>query len=329
MPLRAGTTRTPQPKVGSHAAFPGLAPLPDRTLLHVWRDGPAHTGGTDGRIMGQRLEPASLRPIDTPWLIADDALDLRDPSVTVSRDGSTVWLTYFQWARDAEGRDACRTWMSTSTDGGRTFGNPERIGQGLPHVAISAPVLQLADGRLMAVAYGRRANTSTFDSCMAFHRAVQGGWSSPTVMADGPAARRHYQEPYAIALRNGAVIATLRYGTKDRIGASASRDNGRTWTVPAPKFPGWGRPTLLELSTGATVCIYRAPGTGPYPALYRVSPDRGGTWGTPVTLDTAAVMTSYAAIVEVGPGLATVVVGREDAGTVSTIRALHMADVSG
>ena len=38
-------------------------------------------------------------------------------------------------------------------------------------------------------------------------------------------------------------------------------------------------------------------------------------------------MMSYAALVATGPGLATVVLGREDSATTSTIRALHMADV--
>ena len=330
MPLRAGVSRTTQPKIASHAAFPGLAALPDRTLLHVWRDAPAHAGGTDGRIMAQRLEPASLRPLDVPWLVADDAIDLRDPSVTVTRDGRTVWLTYFQYATDASGRVACRTWAAASTDGGRTFGPRERIGPLMVHVAISALVLQLSDGRLLAVAYGRRSSTDPWDSCMAFHRAVGGGWSPAGIMADGPAAGRHYQEPYAIALRNGAVLAAFRYGAKDRIGVSASRDGGATWTVPSPKFAGWGRPALLELGTGPTVCIYRGPGSAaPYPALYRVSPDRGSVWGAAVTLERPGVMMSYAAAVETGPGLSSVVLGREDSATVSTIRALHLADVDG
>lgn len=329
MPLRAGISRTPQPKFGSHAAFPGLAALPDRTLLHVWRDGPAHGGGTDGRIMGQRLEPASLRPIDAPWLIADDPLDLRDPSVTVTRDGARVWLTWFQYATSG-GRVACRTWAAVSTDGGRTFGVPERIGGTLPHLAISAPVIELSDGRLLAVAYGRRTATADRDSCLAFQRAVGGGWTLAGVMADGVAARRDYQEPYLIALRNGALLAALRYGHKDRIGVTASRDGGRTWTVPSPKFSGWGRPSLLELSTGPTVCFYRAPGSGPpYPALYRVSPDRGSVWGAPVTLERPASQMAYAAAVETGPGLASVVLGREDSTSVSTMQGLHMTDVNG
>ena len=327
MPLRAGLSRTPQPKSASHAAFPGLAALPDRSLLHVWRDGPEHAGGSNGRILAQRLDPASLRPLGASWLAADDALDLRDPSVTVSRDGRTVWLTYFQYARDAAGRVACRTWLAASADGGRTFAPRERIGNGLPHVAVTAPVVELPDGRLLAVTYGRRSGTDDLDSCLAFSRAVGGGWSAARVMADGTAAGRHYQEPYAIALRNGALLAAFRYGPKDRIGVSASRDGGTTWTVATPKFSGWGRPALLELGD-QLVCVYRANTTvSPYDALYRVSTDRGGTWGAAVTLERPAAMMSYAALVETGPGLATVVLGREDSATTSTIRALHMADV--
>lgn len=329
MTLRAGITRTPQPQAASHAAFPGLAPLPDGTLLHVWRDAPAHTGGTDGRIRAQRLAPASLRPVGAAWLVLDDAFDLRDPSVTVSRDGSTVWLTWFQYDT-AGGRVACRTWMAASTDGGRTFGAPERIGGQRPHVAISAPVVELPDGSLLAVAYGRRSDADDRDSAMAFRRAPGGGRTAAGLVGDGVAARRDHQEPYAVALRSGAVLAALRYGNRDRIGVSASRDGGLTWTAPTPEFAGWGRPSLLEVSTGPTVCVYRAQSAAaPYPALCRVSPDRGGTWGPAVTLDQAGVTMVYAAMVESGPGLATVVLGREDSATAATIRALHLADVDG
>ena len=74
----------------------------------------------------------------------------------------------------------------------------------------------------------------------------------------------------------------------------------------------------------------RAPGSGPpYPTLYRVSPDRGSVWGAAVTLERPASQMAYAAAVETGPGLASVVLGREDSITVSTMQGLHMTDVNG
>lgn len=322
MTVAQGIGRYTLPQLSTHAGFPGLCRMADGRLLRVWRDGPSHTGGTDGRILGQHLD-AALRPLDDVYLIADDELDLRDPSVAETDDGS-VWLTYFSY--ETPTAPAAKVWVRRSADGGLTFDAPRRLGPSSYSLAISAPLVQI-DDTLVAVTYGKLTVGQAFDAAYA-HRSSDGGdtWSR-TTLASGPADGRHYQEPWLIRLRSGPLLAALRHGGQDRIAVTVSLDGGATWTAPVPKFLGWGRPMLLELATGPTVCVYRGPTGWPYPALLRVSPDRGGTWSAPVTVDAPDAQMTYAAAAEVADGLAAVLLGGEDSASVSTITGLHVLDI--
>jgi hypothetical protein len=315
-----GSARTALPQVATHAAFPGLCAVPGG-LLRVWRDAPEHTGGVNGRLLASLLDPLTLRS-GAPWLLVDADRDVRDPSVAVDGAGA-VWLTWFDYA--TPGSPSCASWAAVSTDGGQTFSNPEQIDPTAPMLAISAPVVPLPGGELLAVAYGRRTTGQTRDSAYAYRRSVDGVWRYAATIADGPTAGRDYQEPTAIMLRNGAVLAALRYGNVDRIAVTASRDGGATWGAPAPKFAGTGRPNLLELATGPTVCVYRAVGS-PGPAKLRTSLDRGGTWGAEQHVADAPVWMSYAALAETGPGVVSAVLGLESNVTTSRIVGLHLLD---
>jgi hypothetical protein len=318
--VAAGAARVTLPQVATHAAFPGMCPVPGG-LLRVWRDAPEHTGGADGRLLASILDPLTLRS-GAPWLLVDAARDVRDPSVAADPAGA-VWLTWFDYATASSPQ--CVSWAAQSTDGGQTFGVPEQIDPTAPMLAVCAPVVPLPGGELLAVVYGRRTATATRDSCYAYRRSVDGVWRYAATIADGPAAGRDYQEPTAILLRNGAVLAAFRYGSTDRIGVAASWDGGVTWSAPTPKFAGTGRPSLLERSTGPTVCVYRALGS-PAPAKMRVSADRGGTWGAEQHLADAPAQTTYAALVETGPGLITAALGIESNVTTSRILGLHLLD---
>lgn len=312
--IKSSSYRRPFPKHSTHAAFPGMCLLPDGTLYHVWRDGPAHDGGTNGNIYALRSDQL-LRPTGSPWLLIDWSPDVRDPSVTTLKNGS-VMLTCFTWANPG-----CAARVATSTDNGATVGNWTQLGVGAYNMAITAPVIELGDGTLVAFTYGKLTSSQTYDSAYCW-RTVNGTWlQTPVVMAEGG---RDYQEPTVIKLRNGALLAAFRYGHDSEIGVNASTDGGQTWTAPTPKFPGWGRPTLIELATGPTICIYRDTITRD--ALYRVSPDRGGTWGNAVVLDSPTSLMTYAAAVEMIPGLASVTLGNESSDTSSTINALQLLD---
>lgn len=325
MPVRAGITRTPLAQSGSHAAFPGLCRLPGGRLLRVWRDGSSHLGGSSGRLFGQ-LHHLGFSADGGAFQILDDALDVRDPSVMVAGDGK-VWLTYFTYNTPQD--PACVAWAAWSGDDGRTFSAPFRISGDASSMAISAPLVAGPNGMLLAFAYGQRdGSTQVADSAYCY-RSFNGGASwFRRLMGDGDAQGRNLQEPYVIRLRNGALLATMRYATDGQIATTASSDNGYSWGAVTPKFLGTGRPSLIELASGPTVCVYRVSGS-PRDAVMRVSPDRGGTWGAQVRLDAAgpapAIM-SYVAMVETAAGLAAVVSAIESNASTSTMRGLFLLD---
>jgi BNR repeat protein len=319
--IAASSARPTLPQSNTHAAFPGLCSLPGGDLLAVWREGPSHTGGSNGVIRGRRLS-RTLAPQGEAWSIADWDRDLRDPSVTLLADGR-IAVTMFSYNTPSD--PACQAWVGYSQDEGVSVGEWEQIDPGAPLLAISSPVVQLTDGTLVALAYGRRTDADMRDGASCYRKPPGGTWKyAATIAADGV---RDYQEPTAIQLRNGALLYACRYGNNDRIALGASHDGGRTWTAPVPKFTGWGRPSLVELSTGPTVCVYREPGAAPHHAVMRVSPDRGGRWGAQRLLATARAQMAYAALVETGAGLVAGLLALEDSATNSRVTSLHLVDV--
>lgn len=326
MTVVAGTARYNLPQVGSHAAFPGLCRLPDGNLLRVWRDGPEHTGGSNGRIFGQRLS-SDLEPLGGPYLLLDwAALDLRDPAVMVTADG-VVWLTFFSYNSPTDPQ--CRSWAAPSYDEGASFETAHEIAPSATSMAITAPLVEGPGGMLIAFTYGQVNGTGQLADSTYCYRSLDDGltWTG-FMMSNGDAASRNFQEPWGIRFSNGALVVAQRWGSKDSICTVASWDNGVTWSLPSWKFSGWGRPTIIELSTGPLVIFYRDKVVYPNDTMYRVSLNRGGIWGAPVVLDHAGAQMAYAAAVETAPGLLAVVAAVEDTATNARCHGLHLLDVA-
>lgn len=319
-PLTAGSvelTAGPQPlSVGQdeHSAFPGLAKTPDGGLALVWRQGTDHVASRDGNIMLSRSDGAG-RAFTAPTTIASGE-DYRDPSVSFV-DGHR-WLTYFTGTdtRPAQGAYAQRD-----------PGPPTRI-DALPYAAISAPIAALPDGDLAAVYYGR-SGAETIDSVW-FARSTDGGasWTS-TRIANGQSAGRAYQEPWLVV--NGrSVHVPHRWGAWDSLGITSSADGGRTWAAPRKILSAaTGRPTTVVLSSGAMAMVYRSTTTRA--AMLATSTDNGAGWTPTGTLMAAPVGSplgmTYAAGIEVMPGVAQLVIGMEAADGSSRLNSAYLACV--
>lgn len=311
----------PLPQISAHAAFPGLCQLPDGRFLAVWRDAPMHTGGSDGKLVGS-FSADGLKTWSTPHVIGDDVKDLRDPSVTVSRDGSKVWLTYFDYVTPSSLQ--CRALLRVSTDGGETFGDPVLIGAptGSGFIAVCAPLIEFPDGELVVLGYGKPTGAETKDHALLFRSTDGGATWTRTTIANGTTANMDFQEPTGIILRNGALVVAMRYGTWDRIGMFGSWDQGRTFGALVPKFVGTGRPTLLEMASGSLLCFYRNPSNRD--AAMRISNNRGGLWGAETIFAAAASQMTYVATLEMQPGLAPLILGIETNGSSSRLLSMFV-----
>lgn len=329
-PAGLGTVRAspfPQRPLGvdsAYAAFPGACLQRNGALRMVWRQGTDHATARDGVIRtslsldrGRSWSPSMV-------LLADAAApDLRDPSISVSRDGTRLWLTYFKGsAANAAGGVFARY----SLDNGATWTAEQRVDT-LTSSAVSAPVTDLGGGLLILPYYGR-ATGDTFDSVWAAYSDTNGLTWNHLRVADGQAAGRHYQEPW-LARSGNTLIITHRYGNATSIGYVRSTNGGQTWSAPVAAFAGGGRAAGVWLSTGALAVIYRRLTDGA--AVARYSLDAGTTWYRETRVAAAApgFAMNYAAPVEVAPGLAFCPIALESSAAVSRHYLAYLAHGTG
>ena len=105
----------------------------------------------------------------------------------------------------------------------------------------------------------------------------------------------------------------------NRFFTSTSRDWGRTWSEPVPKFFATGAPRLLALRSGILVVAYRSAVSTPNVA-WRVSSDNGVTWSWESLLDPSLKTMEYAAPVELADGVVGLAYGVQGSLTESEIR---------
>lgn len=283
-----------------YSAFPGATMLPDGRLLMVWRHGTDHVVARDGSIQGTWSSDEGRTWTDPETLVPypGGGVDLRDPSVSTSADGTRVWLTYFKGTSSLA---AAGCFMRTSLDGGETWGSETRIDPSQPYAAICAPIVEVGS-TLFAVWYGR-TGSETRDSVWVASSTNNGSsWGSPTRVMNGQTASRDYQEPYLIQAGSDLVLM-FRWGSVESLGLSRSTNNGSSWSTGASMFAGTGRPTLGYMSTGVLVCSYRRQSDGA--AIYRYSRNAGVSWSGAfkAQLVPGSGWMNYSTMVEVSPGL--------------------------
>ena len=310
-------------------AFPGLARLDDGTLVTVYRKGVLHY--TDRGNIVSRRSTDDGKTWSEEMVVADNpSLDLRDPNIALLADGALI-VNYFQYDFDA--RRTVRNGLRVvhSFDGGETWGDPVAVGMG-SLIATSAPVLQLTNGDLLLAYYGSHEGGRNATAYVT--RSEDGGrwWLRETVIADGPAYGRPFQEPNLLLLENGDILATIRSdGERPIIHTSVSKDQGRTWSDPRPAFKGSGTPSVAVLELGVVVMIYRSKIGRNFglPGL-RVSSDGGGTWTADLgetVIDRKDGDMMYASALQVPDGRIAVVYGMEDGPRRSEIRFRYLRDL--
>ena len=148
---------------------------------------------------------------------------------------------------------------------------------------------------------------------------VDGAPSSPYYPGGSPFAAAPHFYPRLVVLRDGRVIASVRYQRDARYllwtEIHESLDGGRTWRWLS-RVNDWGAPgDLVPLADGRVVCVY---GYRQMPSgiRYRVSEDGGRSWGREVILrdDGGSWDVGYPRVIETAPGrlLATYYINRKD-----------------
>lgn len=300
-----GTPRAVKPSLPSgvdsaHSAFPGICKMANGNLIMVWRQGTDHVTSRDGSIkastssdMGRTWTAAT-----TPVAYASDGVDYRDPSISLAADSSRLYLTYFKGTASLA---AAGCFLRISTDNGQTWGSEIRIDSTLAYAAMSSPLLELANGNLLAFMYGK-SGVETFDSVW-YSRSTNNGstWSAPTRLVNGATASTNYQEPWAVRSGSNTVVL-YRWGASN-IGKVSSTDaTATTWGSGSSQFTGTGRPAAVWTSYGNLIVVYRAA-NGSTMTRYARTTD-GTTWypGSIMQVNLYGGMMTYACPFEVQPG---------------------------
>lgn len=322
---------TPQPMgIGvdaSYSAFPGVVYFPDTGQMRmVWRQGTDHVTARDGVI---RTSVSS--DLGRTWGTASTTLsdgtapDLRDPSISVTTDLVTTILTYF---KGSSGNSMQGAFVRLSTDRGATWGSETRIDTQTA-AAISAPVVHLANGTLLATYYGK-ASGDTFDSCW-IATSTNGGtsWNTPVRVANGQTASTNYQEPWAVAA--GATVRIFYRHGSTSIGMLESTNSGGSWTSPTAVISSaTGRPSAAWMSSGTIVLQYRR--TSDAACCLRTSKTGAVNTWFPETLmftGTTSLAMLYCAPVEVAYGSVYCPSAKELSGSSARISSIYLTEGAG
>lgn len=300
-----------------HSAFPSVVVRRDGVLVMVWRQGTDHVDSRDGVI-----KKATSSDGGRTWSAATTAInsvvgtDLRDPCISISRDGLALYMTYFKGTTSLA---AAGVYFSKSTDGGTTWSTEVRV-EAQPYSASSGPCVELDNGTLVVPWYGR-AGAETLDSVWT-SKSTNGGTSwVETRILNGQTLGVNLQEPW-ISMNGQNGVMAYRYNTNASIGVSTTSDNTANWSGAVAKFAGSGRPTIWYANGDTIACVYRQIPTDS--AAMRISRDNGANWYQEKWLEkkwspnTSLGMT-YAGVDKLSNGSTILVMGQENTSTSSRI----------
>ena len=271
---------------GRHLAFPGFAVLPNGDWTVVFREGEAHVCPY-GRICLIRSKDQGQN-WSAPISISDTASDERDPAILTLPDGRLLvthggWNSWMAYEHTKNAFAAETAYIEAtgpqnyggsvymfSSDNGQTWTSHRRMPAFAPH----GPAI--ANNRLYAVTMGETNGLRTID--MRIMNLTSQTWEGPYRIASHPLkADISFEEPHALALRDGSLLVAIREPRNGHLYVSRSEDGGKTWT-PVQKTDIRGFPHhLLELKDGRILCTY---GYRYYPYGIRAcfSRDGGRTW---------------------------------------------------
>jgi hypothetical protein len=330
-PIGAGMVRAMRPmrnfgEDANHSAFPSAVTLLDGTIMVVWRQGTDHAATRDGIIRKSYTTDQGRTWSGTATVASGSpaGTDLRDPCVSLSMDGTTIYLSYF---KGTAALAAAGVFFRSSIDNGATWSAEVRVDNALPYAASSAPVVQLNNGTLVMTYYGR-SGAETRDSVWT-SKSTDGGvtWGTHTRIRNGTTDTQDYQEPY-IAMRGTIGLMAYRVGTAGSIGVSSTSDNTANWSGVTTTFVGTGRPTVINVNPVRWAILYRRLSGGD--AVMRSSQvANGSSWWPERLVDparSAAGWMTYAGGDKVGPNAYFCVMAQETSTTSSKLCTTYIGE---
>lgn len=285
---------------GTHSAFPSHVILPNGRIVCVYRESrieqPDHQ---DGEIM-QTTSDDNGRTWSAPVAIHTDALDLRDPNISLI-DGN-LFLTAFKH----NGTIPTGVQLSTSSDGGETWSPLTRIDNSGYSAAVSAPLIKSGD-YLLVPFYGKNSVSDSYDTAYVMRSADGITWTRHTIASGS----RDYQEPNIITV-GGNVVALFRWENDTSLGRAQSTDDGQTWGSPTVAITDASGKAALCVSSGRLLVLYRR--VSDRRPVVKQSHDAGVSFEFAHVLDWQPMYAfAYGDMEEIAPGVLSVTYANETA----------------
>ena len=276
--------------VAKDTLFPHALRLQDGRIAVVLRS-PANHLGLDGRL-DMVFSADEGETWSKPSLVVDTPLDDRDPAIGQASDGTLIIGYYREANYNAQGKydpalDKPRdTWVTRSSDGGKTWQEPLQIdvsdiGWGSPY----GRILNLPDGSMLMPIYGLevrpagqksppRADGKPGDRNHSYvYRSADHGktWKRWSEIGDG---KIQLNETALLRMPDGKIIAAARSRGTDMLRAE-STDDGRTWSKLRPLTPLNVHPADLLLLPDGRVLLTAGQRNKPFGVVGMVSDAKG------------------------------------------------------
>lgn len=266
-----------------HNGFPGMCVTPAGDLLCVYRKSTDHNPpptGTAGTLVTKRsTDHGATWSTESTVYTAPGGMEARDPTLATLSDGR-VALTFFDYI-DAT---TYTSYALFSSDDGATFSGKVALNSGLAPEACTAPLVELANGNLLAICYGKIGAASK-DSTVIVKSTDHGAtWAALATIANGGTDTKNYQEPFLLLLDNAQLLCMIRTSDNSSYTSTRSSDSGATWSTLTIAFAGGGsRPATIQMTNGSVLCQFR---DGSNYFATRASWTRGASWEAAQVQDT-------------------------------------------
>src|SRR4051794_9881756 len=208
--------------------FPTAAAMRSGDIVVVYYDSPDHVS-RNGRIAMVRSHDQG-RTWSAPAVVIDNPTDERDPSIVETARGT--WLVSYFDVDVTRAPASQGVFVIRSTDQGRTWSAPIKVGTTLGGPGTSAKIAVLENGELLVPLYGMRGA----DNAATLVRSADDGATWPVegevTLAATPGV--NFVEPAIAEVGGGRLLAMIRTEGSERAAYEAwSGDSGRTWSAPA------------------------------------------------------------------------------------------------